>query len=311
MSKKYKRRPAARFLQLHHRLLKSHAWHSLTPLQRCGYLEIAQLYDGTNNGRLAMSVRRLAGLIPCNKDSHVLRDLEDAGFIATIRVGKYTRKAEERTASEYRLTDFKCDVTGELPTRDYNERQRWEPAEQPWKKALNSAERVKRHRQQCNDERMGKAYGSVPLSHTLGVTHPKGVKGEQRILAKTGAQTSDVVTLTVPPSHTLIHLTRGTPANIPILEGKTIVALSKLPPGHAHCKLPKVKTLPPGWHWCRSEGAVVTDTGVVVPIVDDPLIGTDEQRDALRFLARSPLFWNHSSQNGESRMILKFPSRTE
>ena len=61
---KYKRRSAPRFLQLHHRLLKSQAWHMLTPLQRCGYIEIAQLYDGTNNGRLAMSVRRLAGVIP-------------------------------------------------------------------------------------------------------------------------------------------------------------------------------------------------------------------------------------------------------
>ena len=116
MSKQRKRRGVSRFLSLHHRLLKSHAWHCLTPLQRCGYIEIAQLYDGTNNGRLAMSTRRLAGLIPCSKNSAILSELEDAGFIDTVKLGKYTRKAEERTASEYRLTDFRCDVTGELPT---------------------------------------------------------------------------------------------------------------------------------------------------------------------------------------------------
>ena len=52
MTGERKRRPAPRFLQLHHRLLKSHAWHILTPLQRCGYIEIAQLYDSANNGRL-------------------------------------------------------------------------------------------------------------------------------------------------------------------------------------------------------------------------------------------------------------------
>ena len=103
---KYKRRSAPRFLQLHHRLLKSQAWHMLTPLQRCGYIEIAQLYDGTNNGRLAMSVRRLAGVIPCSKDSAILRELEDAGFIETVKLGRWTRKEEERLASEYRLTDF-------------------------------------------------------------------------------------------------------------------------------------------------------------------------------------------------------------
>ena len=75
MGKWGKRRSAGRFLSLNHRLLKSHAWHSLTPLQRCGYIEIAQLYDGTNNGRLAMSARRLAGLIPCSKNSRILNEL--------------------------------------------------------------------------------------------------------------------------------------------------------------------------------------------------------------------------------------------
>ena len=110
-----KRRSGPRFLSLHHRLLKSHAWHCLSPLQRCGYIEIAQLYDGSNNGRLAMSTRRLAGVIPCSKNSPILGELEDAGFIDTVRVGKYARNTDERLASEYRLTDFKCDVTGELP----------------------------------------------------------------------------------------------------------------------------------------------------------------------------------------------------
>jgi hypothetical protein len=124
-----KRRGVPRFLQLHHRLLKSHAWHALTPLERSGYIELAQLYDGTNNGRLAMSARRLAGLIPCDKNaaSRALKNLEDAGFIEAIKLGRYTCKAEERKASEYRLTDFRCDVTGEPPTRTYNPKHLWEP----------------------------------------------------------------------------------------------------------------------------------------------------------------------------------------
>jgi hypothetical protein len=124
---KRKRRSAGRFLALYHRLLKSHAWHALTPLQRCGYIEIAQLYDGTNNGRLAMSTRRLAGLIPCSKNAGILTGLEDAGFIETVKEGKFSPRVGERLASEYRLTDFKCDVTGELPSRKYNERKRWDP----------------------------------------------------------------------------------------------------------------------------------------------------------------------------------------
>jgi hypothetical protein len=56
-----------------------------------------------------------------------------------------------------------------------------------------------------------------------------------------------------------------------------------LPAGHTHCKLPLKGSLPPGWHWCRSEQRIVTDAGVMLPLVDDPLVGTDEQREALRF----------------------------
>jgi hypothetical protein len=209
MSKWGKRRGSARFLQLHHRLLKSHAWHCLTPLQRCGYIEIAQLYDGTNNGRLAMSARRLAGLIPCSKNSPVLGELEDAGFIETVRRGKYTRKAEDRTASEYRLTDFKCDVTGELPSRKYNERHRWNPRELPPKrKPLTGAERARRHRKR-NAERPNEWDGSVPTTGTDFVTRPKAAEATPRKTAKNGAQEGDDVTLSVPLTGTLIHLTRG------------------------------------------------------------------------------------------------------
>ena len=90
-----------------------------------------------------MSTRRLAGVIPCSKNSPILGELEDAGFIDTVRVGKYARNADERLASEYRLTDFKCDVTGELPSRRYNERHRWEPSEpKPKRKPLSGAERA-------------------------------------------------------------------------------------------------------------------------------------------------------------------------
>jgi hypothetical protein len=45
-------------------------------------------------------------------------------------------------------------------------------------------------------------------------------------------------------------------------------------------------SLPHGWYWSRIEKAVVTDDGLVVPIVDHPLVGTEEQREALRELLR-------------------------
>jgi hypothetical protein len=258
----------------------------LTPLQRAGYIEIAQLYDGSNNGRLAMSARRLAGLVPCDKTSDVLRALEDAGFIDMVKFGRYARKEEERLAAEYRLTDHHCDVTGELPTRRYNPRHLWDPAiPKPKRKALTGAERVRRHRKRrnaCNGARPSESDATVPLNRTRSVTEVAEASSRPRETAKNGAQNGADVTTTVRPSHTLIHLTRGTP-----LKGGTPRekigrnTLSALP-GYSSCK--PNPSLPPSWHWCRHEKSVVTDAGVAVPVVDHPLVGTREGREALAFL---------------------------
>lgn len=280
-----RRRSAGRFVALYHRLLKSHAWHSLTPLQRCGYIEIAQLYDGSNNGRLAMSTRRMAGLIPCSKNSNVLRELEDAGFIDTIKLGKFSRVEGERLASEYRLTDFKCDVTGELPSRRYNERKRWEPCDvKPKRKAMTDAERARRYRAKRHVSGTNHWDQTVPTTGADSVTQPKQPEPEPRKTAENVVPINPNVTATVPTTGTHIHLTRGyTQSRGPRGEDKTsnVIPLSALPAGHDLCKNPKVKSLPRGWHWCKQEQRVVTDTGIVVPIVDDPLIGTGEQRNAL------------------------------
>jgi hypothetical protein len=279
----------ARFLSLHHRILRSHAWHMLTPLQRAGYIEIAQLYDGSNNGRLATSARRLAAVLPCAKNSDVLRALEDAGFIETVKVGKYTKKEEERLAAEYRLTDHRCDVTGELPSRRYNPRHLWDPAiPKPKRKALTAAERVRRHRKRrnaCNGERPNQWDGTVPTIGTVSVTEGAEASLRSRETARNNARKSADVTLSVPTSGTLIHLTRGTGSLEGTQRGKTGRKPLSPPfdlPGHSSCE--PNPSLPPGWHWCRHEKSVVTDTGVAVPVVDHPLVGTREGREALAFL---------------------------
>jgi hypothetical protein len=64
----------------------------------------------------------------------VLRELEDSGFIETIKFGKFTRKQEDRRASEYRLTCFHCNVTGDPSSRRFNPNIRWEPSDRPAKR---------------------------------------------------------------------------------------------------------------------------------------------------------------------------------
>ena len=137
--KPYRRQKGPPFVLLYCHMLDSMAWHRLSPLARAAYIEVARLYNGTNNGSIAMSSRRLAGLVPCNKDTaaKVLRELEDAGFIETAKLGVFARKSEDRRASEYRLTCFRCDATSALPSRKFNPNIRWEPSERPAKPDAN------------------------------------------------------------------------------------------------------------------------------------------------------------------------------
>jgi hypothetical protein len=113
------------FVQLHYWFLDCEAWHRLTPAARCAYLELARLYNGTNNGTLSMSVRRLAEVLPCSRTtaSRVLTELELTGFIMPVTIGTFSRK--DRLASEYRLTAYRCDLSGALPTKAFDPSKRW------------------------------------------------------------------------------------------------------------------------------------------------------------------------------------------
>jgi hypothetical protein len=107
------------FVQLYKYMLRSPAWRSLSPIERAAYIQLALRYDGVNNGALALSARVLGLELDCDKAtaSRALIRLEDTGFIECVTIGSFTRR--NRKASEYRLTTFRCDVTGELPTKKF------------------------------------------------------------------------------------------------------------------------------------------------------------------------------------------------
>jgi hypothetical protein len=114
------------FVQLYYYLLDSEAWHQLTFTARAAYIEMARLYNGVNNGTLAMGARRLAKQLPCtpNTAARVLHELDDAGFIEPTKFGSFGRKGKERRATEYRLTCYRCDVTGEIASKRFNPKKR-------------------------------------------------------------------------------------------------------------------------------------------------------------------------------------------
>ena len=100
------------FIKLPHYIFDCFAWEQLSPNARCAWLELTRVYNGSNNGRLAMPVRKLAeSLRTCpNTAAAALRDLITYGFIDVTRHSTFARK---RLATEYRLTHLPCNVTGD------------------------------------------------------------------------------------------------------------------------------------------------------------------------------------------------------
>jgi hypothetical protein len=115
-----------RHVRLYHWMTSSPAWRDLNAVARAIYCEMAKRYagDGSNNGRLPYSVREAAAELKVGlaTASRALKSLEERGFIVPVTKGAFSLK--KRHATEWRLTEFPCDVTHAVPTKDF---MRWQP----------------------------------------------------------------------------------------------------------------------------------------------------------------------------------------
>jgi len=105
-----------RYVALPFYLLQSPAYRSLSLAARAAFVEACAFYNGSNNGKIILSVRILAERLNASKDtaSRALTELDDRGFMVCMKMGSFGRK--RAGASEYRLTHLPCDVTGERRT---------------------------------------------------------------------------------------------------------------------------------------------------------------------------------------------------
>jgi hypothetical protein len=106
-------------VRLYRWLLDTPAYLSLNCPARAVLVEVARAYDGTNNGRIGLSVRQASQR--CNiargTAARAFTELQDRGFIELVTKGAFSRKAQH--ASEWRLTWWSCDVTGELGSKAF------------------------------------------------------------------------------------------------------------------------------------------------------------------------------------------------
>lgn len=112
-------------VRIYHWLMKTAAWRELGALERAIYLEIGRKFNGSNNGAIGYSVPDAAQTFKVGKSTaaRALLALQKTGFIVCTTKGAFSVK--HRRATEWRMTEFKCDVTHELASKDFT---RWLPA---------------------------------------------------------------------------------------------------------------------------------------------------------------------------------------
>jgi hypothetical protein len=102
--------------------MRSAAWQSLSCEARAVLVELYALYDGSNNGRLFLSILEAASRVGVGKSTAAiaLAQLMDRGFIRPNVKGAFTLK--QRHATSWVLTEF--EHAGQLATKDF---MRWQP----------------------------------------------------------------------------------------------------------------------------------------------------------------------------------------
>lgn len=97
---------------------RSYAWKCLSFCARQAWFEIGMIYNGSNNGRLCVSSRRLAEELGGSHGhaARAIKELINWGFLDLVKASSFGKK---KMSAEYRLTHFKCDVTGRPPNYRY------------------------------------------------------------------------------------------------------------------------------------------------------------------------------------------------
>jgi DNA-binding transcriptional regulator YhcF (GntR family) len=101
------------YIQMFRYVLNCPAYISLSQAARAALIEVNNAYNGANNGKIVLSERQLAERMSCDRKTvrRALHELIEKGFIEPRIKGAFSVKF--RRATEWRLNDRRCDVTGE------------------------------------------------------------------------------------------------------------------------------------------------------------------------------------------------------
>ena len=162
MTSKHKRKGRSKFIMIEGYVKRSAAWRALTPIERNAYIEVKWRYDGSNNGRIALGCRELSDELGMSRNTadRALDQLVEKGFIAKAKPSAFHIK--NRAATEWRLTEYKCDVMGDMPSKEF---MRWEET----KKVQSHPRDTQSHPRDCAPK---KGKGNTSHSVTHGTVNP-------------------------------------------------------------------------------------------------------------------------------------------
>ncbi|WP_051540706.1 hypothetical protein [Ahrensia sp. 13_GOM-1096m] len=116
---KYKRKGRSKFIMLEKWFYQSEAWAAALPSEKAAYLIFKDIYIGTNNGDLDITIRQMADAINVGKNvaNKAINGLIEKGFLEVTKRSSFHVK--NRTATLYRLTEYACDVSGNPATKAF------------------------------------------------------------------------------------------------------------------------------------------------------------------------------------------------
>ena len=117
LHKRRRRSSGPPFVQLYRFIKRSQAWHDLSLPARCALIELLGRYNGINNGMIGLGCRELSQALKCSRDTanRALTELDNAGLARPLTAGVW----RGRRATEWRLTFYRCDKTGDLPNKSW------------------------------------------------------------------------------------------------------------------------------------------------------------------------------------------------
>jgi hypothetical protein len=116
-------RSKRQFIRFFSNVKRSRAYHSLSRTARALLLEMLDRYTGINNGMIGLGVREAKYELRCSHGTVVnaMREIDDAGLAYPAKLGSRLGKK----ATEWRLTFLRCDLTGDSPRTEWEQRPRF------------------------------------------------------------------------------------------------------------------------------------------------------------------------------------------